>query len=263
MPATSDWRAPKMDELEVADLSLAFGGLQVLSEISFSARAGELLALIGPNGAGKTSLFNCISGLYAPRGHIRFRSDELVGRKPHSVAELGIARTFQHSELFPQMSVVENILTGRHSRFRTNLIGDMLSLPGVRREEAHHRREIEKIVSFVELDRYCDDPVESLPFGIQKIVGFARALALEPKLLLLDEPSAGLTREEREDLAHFILKTKEELGILIIWIEHDMQMVADIADRILVLDVGRKIADGPPQTVLRDPAVIRAYVGAN
>jgi branched-chain amino acid transport system ATP-binding protein len=251
-----------MAELEIVDLSLAFGGLQVLSGVSFRADAGELLALIGPNGAGKTSLFNCISGLYAPRGRIGFRGQELVGRKPHDIAKLGIARTFQHSELFPQMSVIENILTGRHARFRTNVLGDLLGLPAVRREEALHRTKVDEIVAFVELDHCRDEPVESLPFGVQKIVGFARALALEPTLLLLDEPSAGLTRDEREDLAYFILKMKQELGILIVWIEHDMQMVADLADRIIVLDVGRVIADGPPQSVLRDPAVVRAYVGA-
>ena len=252
-----------MAELEVQDISLAFGGLSVLHNVSFDAAAGELLALIGPNGAGKTSLFNCISAIYRPSGMIRFRGDSVIGRKPHEVAALGIARTFQHAELFQQMSVIENVLTGRHPRFRSLPLAEMLSLPSVRREEALHRREAEKILSFVELDNHRDDPVESLPFGIQKIVGFARALASQPKILLLDEPSAGLTREEREDLAHFILKTKEELGILIVWIEHDMQMVADLADRILVLDAGRTIAAGPPETVLRDPAVIRAYLGAS
>jgi branched-chain amino acid transport system ATP-binding protein len=252
-----------MDRLEVSNVSLAFGGLQVLAQVSFQAQAGELLALIGPNGAGKTSLFNCISGLYSPHGSIRFGKEELVGRTPHQIATLGIARTFQHAELFAQMSVVENILTGRHCHFRRQVMGDLLGLRSARREEAQHRAAIDRIIGFVELDRWRDQPIDRLSFGIQKLVGFARALALEPRLLLLDEPSAGLTREEREDLAHFILKTKEELAIPIIWIEHDMQMVADIADRILVLDVGRIIAEGPPHTVLRDPAVIRAYVGAS
>jgi branched-chain amino acid transport system ATP-binding protein len=251
-----------MDRLEVSNLSLAFGGLQVLSQVSFQAQAGELLALIGPNGAGKTSLFNCISGLYSPRGSIRFRGEELVGRKPHDIAALGIARTFQHAELFSQMSVIENILTGRHCRFRKQVLGDMLALRSARREEAQHRGAIDHIIAFIELERWRSEPVERLSFGVQKLVGFARALALEPRLLLLDEPSAGLTREEREDLAHFILKTKEEFNVPIIWIEHDLQMVADIADRILVLDVGRVIANGSPQRVLRDPAVISAYVGA-
>jgi branched-chain amino acid transport system ATP-binding protein len=250
-----------MDELEVSNLSLAFGGQQVLSRVSFHVQAGELMALIGPNGAGKTSLLNCISGLYSPHGSIRFRGEELIGRKPHQIAALGIARTFQHAELFSHMSVMENILTGRHCHFRKQVMGDILALRSARREETVHRQAIDRIISFVELDRWRDESINGLSFGIQKLVGFARALALEPRLLLLDEPSAGLTREEREDLAHFILKTKEELRIPIIWIEHDMQMVADIADRILVLDVGRTIADGPPQTVLRDPAVIRAYIG--
>ena len=251
-----------MAELEVRNVSLAFGGLQVLREVSFSADAGELMALIGPNGAGKTSLFNCIGGIYSASGEIAFRGANLIGRAPHQVAALGVGRTFQHAELFPQMSVIENVLTGRHPLYRSGAVSEMLHLARVRREEARHRAEVERIISFVELERYRDDPVESLAFGIQKMVGFARALAAQPKLLLLDEPSAGLTREEREDLAHFVLKTKEELGILIIWIEHDMQMVADLADRILVLDVGRTIADGPPQDVLANPAVIRAYLGA-
>lgn len=153
------------------------------------------------------------------------------------------------------------MLTGRHTLFRTKPMAEMLFLPRVKAEEALHREAVEKIIAFVELDRYRNEPVESLPFGIQKIVGFARALASQPKMLLLDEPSAGLTREEREDLAHFILRTKEQLGILIVWIEHDMQMVADLADRIVVLDVGRIIADGVPQSVLRNPAVIQAYLG--
>ena len=263
MPAAIVRQPLTMSELKVTNLSLAFGGLKVLSDVSFTADAGQLLALIGPNGAGKTSLFNCISGLYTPQGSIRFRDTELLGRKTHDIAALGIARTFQDTELFPQMSVIENVVTGRHCRFRTTWLTDLLSLPATRRAESSHRQEADKILAFVELNRVRDAAVESLPYGTQKLVGFARALALQPALLLLDEPSAGLTREEREDLAHFILKTKEELAIPIIWIEHDLQMVADIADRILVLDVGRVIADGPPQVVLRDPFVISAYVGAS
>ena len=251
-----------MAELEIENLALRFGGLQVLSEVTLAAEAGELLALIGPNGAGKTSLFNCISGLYHPHGRIAFRGRNLLGLAPHRVAEHGIARTFQHAELFPGMSVLDNVLTGRHARIRTSWLGDMLALPATRREERTHRAAVERILDFVELGAQRDAPVESLSFGQQKRVGFARALALEPAMLLLDEPSAGLTREDREDLAHFILKTKQELGILVIWIEHDLQMVADIADRIVVLDLGRIIADGPPAEVLSSPTVIRAYVGA-
>jgi branched-chain amino acid transport system ATP-binding protein len=251
-----------MAELEIEAVSLSFGGLRVLSEVTLSAQSREILALIGPNGAGKTSLFNCIGGIYAAQGSIRFRGEELVGLRPDQVAALGVARTFQHAELFPGMTVIDNVLTGAHPRMPGGVLSESLGLPrAVRSERAERTRALE-ILAFVELDRYCDEPVERLPFGIQKRVGFARALAGRPALLLLDEPSAGLIREEREDLAHFILKTREALGILIVWIEHDMQMVADLADRILVLEAGRPIALGAPAEVLNEPAVIRAYLGA-
>jgi branched-chain amino acid transport system ATP-binding protein len=251
-----------MTELEVDRISLAFGGLKVLDEVSLSVARGELLALIGPNGAGKTTVFNCISGLYRPAaGAIRFKGEDILGRRPHEVAAMGIARTFQHAEIFPRMSVVDNLLTARHKQIATGPLAEMLGLPSVRREEARHRAEVDRIVAFVELDRQRDAVVGNLPFGLQKVVGFARALAADPALLLLDEPSAGLTRDEREDLAHFIMKAKAELGIAMIWIEHDMQMVADLAERIHVLDYGRTLADGPPGEVLRSPAVIEAYLG--
>lgn len=250
-----------MAELEVERLSLRFGGLVVLDDLSLSVERGELLALIGPNGAGKTSVFNCISGIYPGDGAIRFRGEDISGRKPHDIAALGVARTFQHGELFPQMSVVDNLLTGRHPRIRGNAIAEMLFLPSVRREEIRQREAVEKIIEFVELERYRHTPVGGLPFGTQKIIGFARALANEPALLLLDEPSAGLNREEREDLARFILRIKHQLGIAMIWIEHDMQMVADLADRIHVLDYGRTLASGPADQVLKDEKVIAAYLG--
>jgi branched-chain amino acid transport system ATP-binding protein len=250
-----------MAELEVRNLSLQFGGLVALDNVSFAVERGELFALIGPNGAGKTSLLNCISGIYRGRGQISFRQTELSGRPPHEVARLGIARTFQHVELFPHMTVVENLLTGRHARVRTNPFAEMLFLPSVRREEIAQREAVERIIDFVELERYRHVPVGSLPFGIQKIVGFARALALDPAVLLLDEPSAGLNRDEREDLARFILRIKHNLNIAMIWIEHDMQMVADLADRIHVLDYGRTLAEGSPDAVLRDERVVAAYLG--
>src|SRR6188768_861078 len=229
-------RGGGMAELDVAHLCLRFGGLTVLDDVSFSVAAGELFALIGPNGAGKTSALNCISGIYRGTGAIRFRGEDIAGRAPHEIARLGLARTFQHGELFPQMSVLDNLLTGRHARIRTNPLAEMLFLPGVRREEMRHREAVERIIEFVELERYRHAPVAGLPFGIQKLVGFTRALALEPTILMLDEPSAGLNRDEREDLARFILRIKHQLGITMIWIEHDMQMVADLADRIHVLD---------------------------
>ena len=233
-----------MAELEIDNLTLRFGGLVVLDGVSLAVEQGELLALIGPNGAGKTSVFNCISGIYPGEGAIRFRGVDIVGRKPHDIAALGVARTFQHGELFPQMSVVDNLLTGRHPRIKGNPIAEMLFLPSVRREEIRQREAVEKIIEFVELERYRHTAVGGLPFGTQKIIGFARALANEPAILLLDEPSAGLNREEREDLARFILRIKHQLGIAMIWIEHDMQMVADLADRIHVLDYGRTLASG-------------------
>ena len=250
-----------MAELEVNALTLRFGGLQVLDRVSLRVERGELFALIGPNGAGKTSVLNCISGIYRGEGAIRFQGQTISGRAPREIARLGVARTFQHGELFADMTVVENLLTGRHPRIRTNPFTEMLYLPGVRREEVRQRAAVETIIEFVELERYRRAAVGTLPFGIQKIVGFARALALEPAVLLLDEPSAGLNREEREDLARFILRIKHELGVAMIWIEHDMQMVADLADRIHVLDHGQSLAEGAPGDVLRHPAVIDAYLG--
>jgi branched-chain amino acid transport system ATP-binding protein len=233
----------------------------VLDGVSFAVQKAELFPLIGPNGAGKTSVLNCISGLYPGVGEIRFRGKSILGEKPHHVARLGIARTFQHGELFPHMTVAENLLTGRHARVKTNAWKEMFFTRGVQREEVSHREAVEQIIDFVELERYRNAPVANLPFGIQKIVGFARALAMEPAILLLDEPSAGLNRDEREDLARFILRIKHELGIAMIWIEHDMQMVADLADRLHVLEYGRSVTEGLPDQVLKDPRVIAAYLG--
>ncbi len=250
-----------MAELNVEHLSLRFAGLTVLDDVSFAVEPGELFALIGPNGAGKTSALNCISGIYRGNGAIRFRGTDILGRAPHEIASRGLARTFQHGELFPQMSVLENLLTGRHARIATNPLSEMLFLPGVRRAEVAHRQAVERIIDVVELERYRHAAVGTLPFGVQKIVGFARALALEPSILMLDEPSAGLNRGEREDLARFILRIKHELGMTMIWIEHDMQLIADLADRIHVLDYGRTIAEGVPEAVLSDQNVLAAYLG--
>jgi branched-chain amino acid transport system ATP-binding protein len=252
-----------MAELAIDHLALRFGGLTVLDDVSLAVAPGELFALIGPNGAGKTSVLNCISGVYYGEGAIRFRDDDIAGLPPHEIARRGLARTFQHGELFAHMSVLDNLLTGRHIRIRTNALAEMLFLPGVRRAEISHREQVERIIDLVELERYRHTPVNALPFGVQKIVGFARALALEPSLLMLDEPSAGLNRDEREDLARFILRIKHELKLTIIWIEHDMQMIADLADRIHVLDYGRTLAEGTAENVLSDPKVVAAYLGTN
>ena len=235
-----------MAELEIDRLTLRFGGLTVLDDISLTVEKAQLFALIGPNGAGKTSVLNWT---------------DTIGLKPHVIAGLGLARTFQHGELFAQMSVLDNLLTGRHARIRTNAMAEMLYLPSVRRIEARHREAVEHIIEWVELEPFRHAPVAGLPFGIQKLVGFARALALEPAVLMLDEPSAGLNRDEREDLARFILRIKHQLGVTMIWIEHDLQMVADLADRIHVLDYGRTLAEGAPAEVLQDSRVIAAYVG--
>ena len=243
-------------------LTLRFGGLTVLDGVSFAVEAGELFALIGPNGAGKTSVLNCISGIYRGGGAIRFRGEDIAGCAPHEIARLGIARTFQHGELFPQMTVLDNLLTGRHARIRTNPLAEMLFLPQraargsapSRGGRAHHRVRRARALS----PRTRRRPAVRHPED-RRLRPRARAGA---RLLLLDEPSAGLNRDEREDLARFILRIKHELSIAMIWIEHDMQMVADLADRIHVLDYGQSLVEGVPADVLRHPAVIDAYLGS-
>jgi branched-chain amino acid transport system ATP-binding protein len=258
----ADTERSATDVLRVDAISLAFGGLKVLEDVSFAARSGELLALIGPNGAGKTSVLNCICGIYRPgAGRIEFAGEDITRARPHRIASLGVARTFQHGELFPHMTVLENLLVARHARMRTGVLAESVFLRSVRDAEVEHRRAVEEVIEFVELERYRHAAVDALPFGIQKVVGFARALAMAPRVLLLDEPSAGLNRDEREDLARHILRIRHELGVAMVWVEHDMQMVADLADRIHVLDYGRTLAEGAAEAVLADPRVVEAYLG--
>jgi branched-chain amino acid transport system ATP-binding protein len=248
--------------LAIEDLTLRFEGLQALTTVSMSVDAGQLAALVGPNGAGKTCLLNCVGGFYAPTaGRILFGNAPIHGLAPHRVAAHGIARTFQFVELFRGMTVLDNILLGRHLHMRSGVLAGGLFWGRSRREETAHRRRVEEIVEFLELERCRKELVAGLPFGVQKLVAIGRALAMEPTLLLLDEPSTGMNREEKENLARFLLRIKHELHLTMLWVEHDMELVGDLADTVTVLDFGQRIAAGPPDAVLRDPRVVSAYLG--
>lgn len=252
----------KLVDLRVEGVSLSIGGLKILNDVSLDIYKGDLYALIGPNGAGKTSLLNCISGIYSPtRGHIFFNGRDLAKSTSHEVAKIGIARTFQLTELFKHMDVLQNLLSGRHIKMKSGLLSNGLFWGKTIREEVEHRETVEKIIEFLELGKYRKTQSASLPYGTQKIVGLGRALAMEPEILLLDEPSAGMNRQEKEDIARFILRIKHEMGMTIIWVEHDMQLVGDLADQIAVLNFGTKIAEGKPDHVLNDPMVVKSYLG--
>jgi branched-chain amino acid transport system ATP-binding protein len=248
--------------LEVEGISVRFGALLALNRVSLTVPRGEICAIIGPNGAGKTTLLNCISGFYHPyEGRILFAGQDRTRLRPPDVAALGIARTFQNVALFRGMSVLDNIMTGRVLKMRGSFLLDALWWGPARRQELAHRARVERIIDFLEIQAIRKAPAGRLPYGLQKRVELARALAAEPQLLLLDEPMAGMNVEEKEDMCRFILDVNSEFGTTIALIEHDMGVVMDICDHVVVLDYGRKIADGTPDQVRKDEAVLNAYLG--
>ena len=259
---TSKQPEDKRAELEVKNLSLQFGGVVALDNVDLSLHTGELLAIIGPNGAGKTSLLNCMTGYYrAQKGKIIFNGEDITSMSTHHLTGLGIGRTFQNIELFPGISVLSNMLLARH--IHTNYGVGLASVfsSSVKKEEVRHRQVLEELIDFLEMQAIRKKPVGSLPYGLRKRVELGRALALEPKLLLLDEPFAGMTLEEKEDMVRFLLELNEGWGQTMILVEHDMSVVMSISQRVVVLDFGKKITEGPPETVQNHPQVIKAYLG--
>ena len=248
--------------LSVEDVSLAFGGVRALQNVSFDVKEHEIRAIIGPNGAGKSSMLNCINGVYQPQeGAISLRGKTFRHMNSRQVAEMGVARTFQNLALFKGMSVLDNIMTGRNLKMRTNIFQQAIRWGAAEREETAHRIVVERIIDFLEIQPYRTVPVGQLPYGLQKRVDLGRALAMEPTVLLLDEPMAGMNVEEKQDMSRFILDVNDEFGCTIVLIEHDMSVVMDISDRVVVLDYGKKIGDGSPEAVRNNEDVIRAYLG--
>ncbi|OGL01468.1 MAG: ABC transporter ATP-binding protein [Candidatus Rokubacteria bacterium RIFCSPHIGHO2_02_FULL_73_26] len=255
---------PPAPLLQVDGVSVRFGALVALSQVSLEIARGEILAIIGPNGAGKTTLLNVVSGFYHPyEGRIVFEGEDRTRLRPYEVAALGVARTFQNVALFKGMSVLDNIMTGRLLKMRGSFLLEALYWGPARRQELEHRAFVERVIDFLEIQAIRKTAAGRLPYGLQKRVELARALAAEPKLLLLDEPMAGMNVEEKEDMSRFVLDVNSEFGTTIALIEHDMGVVMDISDRVVVLDYGRKIADGPPEQVRKDAAVVDAYLGVS
>lgn len=251
-----------MSLLAVEDLAIHFGGVKAVDGVSFEVEPGEVFAIIGPNGAGKSTIFNLISRLYEPtRGRIRFDGADITAKKAHQIAPLGIARTFQNIELFDHSTVLDNLLMGRHTHRRTNFVQDILFLPKVRREERAHRRRVEEVIAFLELEHYRTKTIAGLPYGVRKVVEIGRALALGPKLILLDEPASGLSVEESQDVAFWIEDMRRDMGLTVLMVEHDMGLVTQVSDRVLAVANGRPLALGTAAEVQADAQVQAAYLG--
>ena len=253
-----------MSLLEIDNVTLRFGGVVAVNQVSFSVEEGEVFALVGPNGAGKSTIFNLISRFYDPaEGDIRFEGKSILSRPAHEIASLGIARTFQNIELFDQATVLQNLLVGRHRHRKSNLVSELLFLPSVRAEEHRHREAVERVIEFLDLQAYREKYIAGLPYGVRKVVEMGRALAIEPKLLLLDEPASGLSTEETQDVAFWVEDIKKQMGITVLMVEHDMHLVSAVSDRVLALADGKMLSLGKPQEVQSDPRVIEAYIGAS
>jgi branched-chain amino acid transport system ATP-binding protein len=247
---------------QAENISISFGGIRAVDGVTFDVAQGEIFAIVGPNGAGKSTIFNLISRIYQPTGgRLMFKGEDITNVAAHTIARRGIARTFQNIELFEHATVLDNLLIGRHCRAKPNILAEMLFTGGVRRRELEHREAVEEVIDFLDLANYRDQRISGLPYGVRKVVELARALCARPKLLLLDEPASGLNTEETEEVAFWIDDIKNDLGITVIMIEHDMSLVSAVSDRVLALNNGRMLALGTPGQVQSDPAVIEAYLG--
>ena len=248
--------------VEVNNLAVQFGGIRAVDGVTFRISPGEIYTIIGPNGAGKTTIFNLISRIYDPtEGTIEFNGRDITREEPHRIAQLGIARTFQNIELFENATVLDNLLLGRHRHRRTQFWQDIVFLPVVRRQELEQREKVEEVIDFLDLQHYRDQFVRSLPYGVRKVVELARALSTQPELLMLDEPSSGLNVEETRDMSFWIRDIRQQLGVTLLMVEHDMKLVAEVSDRVLALNDGRVLTEGSPSSVQNNPDVVAAYLG--